>query len=59
MADDDGRYNDRRATLIGAAIAIGLLILGIWLAQELTAAGRLQDCVMQGRTNCAAIQQSR
>ena len=53
MADDD-RYS-RRATFIGAAVALSLLFVGLWLARELATEGRLQDCVMQGRTNYAVI----
>ena len=54
MADDD--RGNRRSTWIGAAIAVGLLVIGVWLARELTAQSRLQDCLMQGRTNCDVIQ---
>jgi hypothetical protein len=32
-----------------------LLVLGLWLAHELTAASKMQDCLMSGRTNCNAI----
>jgi hypothetical protein len=57
MSNDDNG-SGHRMTWIGAAVAIALLLVGVWLARELTAAGRLQDCLMQGRTNCAAIQPS-
>jgi hypothetical protein len=30
-------------------------VTGLWLAHELTAASKLQDCLMTGRTNCAVI----
>jgi hypothetical protein len=40
----------------GLVIAAVLLVVGVWLAHELTAASRLQDCLMSGRTNCNTIQ---
>ena len=39
----------------GAAIAVSL-VLGIWLARNLTAASKMQDCLMSGRTNCNVIE---
>jgi hypothetical protein len=32
-----------------------LLVVGLWLAHELTAASKMQDCLMSGRTNCNVI----
>lgn len=54
MSDDDQGGN-RRGALVGLGIAVVLLAVGLWLARELTAASKLQDCVMSGRTNCAEI----
>jgi hypothetical protein len=42
--------------MAGLAIAVVLLVVGLWLARELTAAGKMQDCLMSGRTNCNVIQ---
>jgi hypothetical protein len=42
--------------MAGLAIAVVLLVIGLWLAHELRAASKLQDCVMSGRTNCNDIQ---
>ena len=39
----------------GLAIAAVLLVVGLWLAHELRAASKMQDCVMSGRTNCNEI----
>jgi len=39
------------------AIAVVLLVVGLWLAHELRTASKLQDCVMSGRTNCNVIAQ--
>jgi hypothetical protein len=46
----------RAPAIAGLAIAVVLLAVGIWLAHELTAASKMQDCLMSGRTNCNAIQ---
>ena len=40
----------------GLAIAAVLLVVGLWLAHELRAASKMQDCVLSGRTNCNEIQ---
>ena len=39
----------------GLAIAVVLLIVGLWLAHELSATSKMQDCLMSGRTNCNVI----
>jgi hypothetical protein len=45
-----------RPALAGLAIAVVLLVVGLWLAHQLTAASKMQDCLMTGRTNCNVIQ---
>jgi hypothetical protein len=45
----------QRRALAGLAIAVVLLVAGLWLAHELTAASKMQDCLMTGRTNCNVI----
>jgi hypothetical protein len=47
---------NRNGAVAGLAIAVVLLVVGVWLAHELTAASRLQDCLMSGRTNCNTIE---
>jgi len=47
---------NRRPAIAGLVIAIVLLAVGLWLARELTAASKMQDCLMSGRTNCNVIQ---
>ena len=46
----------QRAALAGLAFAVVLLGVGLWLAHELTAASKMQDCLMSGRTNCNVIE---
>ena len=40
----------------GLLIAAAMLAAGLWLAHDLTAASKMQDCLMSGRTNCNVIQ---
>jgi hypothetical protein len=47
--------DSRRGALIGLLVTAALVILGLILVKVLGDAGRLQDCVMSGRTNCAPI----
>jgi hypothetical protein len=46
----------QQRALAGLAVAAVLLVAGLWLAHELTAASKMQDCLMSGRTNCNVIQ---
>jgi hypothetical protein len=46
----------RRPAIAGLAIAVVLLLVGLWLARELSAASKMQDCLMSGRSNCNVIQ---
>ncbi len=45
----------RRGAVLALLLLLVLLAGGIWLARALHGVGRLQDCVMAGRTNCAPI----
>jgi hypothetical protein len=47
--------DSRRAALVGMLVALLLVTLGLILVKKLRDVGRLQDCVMSGRTNCAPI----
>ena len=49
--------NDRvTASLAGMAIALLLVVVGVFLVQKLEASSKLEDCLLQGRTNCAPIE---
>jgi hypothetical protein len=54
--DDDDDDNRRTRSLAGMAIILFLAVACLFLARELRSASNLQDCVMSGRTNCAAIE---
>jgi hypothetical protein len=49
----------RRGAIVGLLIAVVMLAVGLWLAHDLTAASKMQDCLMSGRTNCNVIQPAR
>jgi hypothetical protein len=51
--------DNRRGAIAGLVIAVVLLAIGIWLAHDLTAASKMQDCLMSGRTNCNEIEPAR
>jgi hypothetical protein len=60
MTNPDQEPGDnRRGAIAGLFIAIVLLAIGVWLARDLTAASKMQDCVMSGRTNCNVIEPAR
>lgn len=50
----DQRTRDR--FLIGIALFALVLVIGsVWIMERLLEAGKIQDCVWQGRKNCAPI----
>jgi hypothetical protein len=53
---NEGNSDNRRGAIAGLVIAVVLLAVGIWLARDLSAASKMQDCVMSGRTNCNTIE---
>lgn len=55
-SDDTESEGNCTPAMAGLAIAVVLLVVGLWLAHELTAASKMQDCLMSGRTNCNVIQ---
>jgi hypothetical protein len=46
----------RTAALMGFAIILALAIAGILLVRALDKKGRVEDCLMAGRKNCAPIE---
>lgn len=53
--NDPDKGGNRRGAITGLIIAAVILAIGLWLAHDLTAASKMQDCLMSGRTNCAVI----
>jgi len=54
--DEPEQDGNRTPAIAGLAIAVVLLVVGLWLAHALTASSKMQDCVMSGRTNCNVIE---
>lgn len=54
-----GSGDNRRGAIAGLIIAILILGIGWWLARDLTAASKMQDCLMSGRSNCNVIEPAR
>lgn len=51
---DDGGGN-RRGALVGLIVAAGLAIAGVYLVNAMRNQGKMEDCLMSGRSNCAPI----
>jgi hypothetical protein len=49
------RPDPRRSAAIGLIVIVFLVIAGLFLIHVLRDMSRVQDCAMQGRTNCAPI----
>ena len=45
----------QRRSLIALGVVVVLFLVGWLLAHELYASGKLEDCLMSGRTNCAPL----
>jgi hypothetical protein len=50
-SDDDGEER-RTNSLAALALTLGLVVVGLYLIDELRIQGRLQDCVLSGRNSC-------
>lgn len=51
--------DNRRGAVAGLIITVLILGIGWWLARNLTAASKMQDCLMSGRSNCNVIEPAR
>jgi hypothetical protein len=55
MAEQDGQNGNSRGPLVALGVVVLLFVVGWLVAHELYANGKLEDCLMSGRTNCAPI----
>ena len=53
MASGNEEDGNRRGPLVALGVVVVLFAVGWFLARELYASGKLEDCLMSGRTNCA------
>jgi len=52
--DEDGGIS-RRAALAGLIITLLIVVAGYYLTTALRDQGKVEDCLMSGRTNCAPL----
>lgn len=50
--EDDRRFTN---SLAGLAVALFLIVVGLYVTEELWAQSKLEDCVMQGRRDCVRV----
>jgi hypothetical protein len=55
MANRNAPDGNQRRSLIALGVVVFLFLLGWLLAHELYVSGKLEDCVMSGRTNCVPL----
>ncbi len=60
-APSPAKPDDEEPLSAGAMIRIGIFLVvlvfaGVWLMNTLRDMGKMQDCAMQGRRNCAQIE---
>ena len=58
VPEDDRRDSDdtgRRRALIALLVVVGLVAVSIYIGHVLKRSSALEDCEMQGRTNCDRI----
>ncbi|MFY9692367.1 MAG: hypothetical protein WA776_00025 [Xanthobacteraceae bacterium] len=56
MTDRDSQKGNQRRSMVALGVVIALFVVGWILAHELYANGKIEDCVMSGRTNCVPIE---
>ncbi|HLZ98180.1 MAG TPA: hypothetical protein VKP66_09520 [Steroidobacteraceae bacterium] len=47
------RPDPRRTAAVGLIVIVLLVIIGLFLVHVLRDVSKIQDCTMQGRTNCS------
>jgi hypothetical protein len=50
-----GQRDHGPSPLVMLAVVVALVVGGYFLAVKLKEMGRIQDCAMSGRTNCAPV----
>ena len=53
--DEAAEANRLTASLAGLAMALALVVAGLFLIQHLRDKARIEDCLMSGRFNCDAV----
>ncbi len=55
MAEPNPPNSGQRGPLVALGVVVILFVIGWVLAHELYSDGKMGDCLMSGRTNCAPI----
>ena len=55
MPDDNDENPSRRGPLIALAVVVVLFLVGWLLTHALYSNGKLEDCLLSGRSNCAPV----
>ena len=55
MPDPDSQDGGQRRSMIALGVIVVLFVVGWILARELYNNGKIEDCVMSGRTNCVPL----
>jgi hypothetical protein len=58
MSEDEPKGGPLRA-VVGLGLIVGLVVVVLFVMQQLRHASAIQDCVASGRTNCAPISTGR
>ncbi len=53
--DDEDGANRQTASLAGLAVALLLVVVGLFLVHTLQTKCAIEDCLLSGRTNCSAV----
>ena len=54
--EEDGTAADRQtASLAGLAVALLVVVIGLFLVRELHATAVAEDCLLTGRSNCLLV----
>jgi hypothetical protein len=53
--EDEATADRQTASLGGVAVALFLIVVGLFLVHELHAKAQIEDCLLEGRTNCSVL----
>lgn len=55
MPDRNGQTGTQRRSMIALGVVVLLFVVGWVLAHELYSNGKIEDCMLSGRTNCVPL----
>jgi hypothetical protein len=53
--EDEATSNRQTASLGGVAVALFLIVVGLFLVHALHSKAQIEDCLLEGRTNCSIL----